>query len=1104
MLARNILLFTLLLDNGGKSVNPKIWNIFHDFYIPSDAFSLVRNQSAKLVLLSSNLESWNNSPYGQILHILDTETLQKVNAIWTKYANASNSKGEIHKHFREAIEKIVREHYTESDKPHHESIPSLTRSFGLLSVNSIHVSSLLMQQFWATGVTDKRDLPTDPICNPLFVFSAVAGDKFVLNWKMTPLAIFHFVHVAQQFYQSSRKVEDFATEVLNSAKKQFEEWSNAFITSTKQDCSGIILRFVVADPIALSFALQQRTSSNLPKPFINYSALWSGTELVFDAIDERQMPIKFNVIDSSTLCDHIGAINILIATIPLMQQSPASTIQMELTTRPWSEETMLLHQLLLTDPTFMCILLNIAPLPYLTGITTRGLLQDTPTLFDFSGARPANALERIIWKRPCSGDSLITEQTKLSFDPDDFVKVLMSIYTEMFVNVQQYGSPQGTTKPHHYTPAGFAALLAFLKPRIAVNWVHVMNLFIGRLGTEPPVSAKRLSADIMQQLDFFGVLTTTIFSPSRFRLEASDLSGTGVLSLPTPPETTIVVLSVPRHLVQPIYQKVQSTDMQCDFVITLYYDDGSYHIYSSPMPVFGSLQMDANGQTCHIETDMAGWNGSSDVHFCLSIKTRSLLDTLEAPGRKFLSLNLRGNAKKIFRNEYGTDLQIFKAALCDETKIRLVSYISRHHPTPVVTTLSPEHRGTSPTNGSSTDSPETITPDGRVSLSPPKLGVKNAKAILTRRVTLLTESDLQILGANATVSLTQTSPCTVTLTYGSSARLCQFPYPVNGQASTVRVARRSGWIEVSVPLTIPKKQPYGGYSNGPIPLVHTANSQLCSWNLPTINFNRLPCIDMGQNLQWIYDHLLHVISDEDEPDLDNPPLHLETKIIFSAFVGNVVGLSSPKERILGISVDGQLQVIFFIMGVYMDSASHSVVVDAYCFEVTPEHRATRSKLPQDQRLDIKDLDVHPGLLKVWKSALPAMIERCRDWQHTETCEFKTDIAGAEMRWMCSCGMGKVQPGFLAVKEWEEFASKVVRCAVSLLLPEPFIEQTRHQLLNRYEQVVKKIQQDISDNKDCSACGSKGKTKKCGKCGKVYYCGRECQRRHWKWHKSECP
>ena len=156
---------------------------------------------------------------------------------------------------------------------------------------------------------------------------------------------------------------------------------------------------------------------------------------------------------------------------------------------------------------------------------------------------------------------------------------------------------------------------------------------------------------------------------------------TGVLSLKNPPATTIAVLSVPRRLLQPIYQKcvIKMTEVQCDFVIRLHHDDVSHHVYSSPMPVFGSLKMDADGQSCQIETDETGWNGSSDVHFCLCLKTRALLNS--SPGCKFFSLNLWGSARKLFRNEYGTDVEIFRADLFDESKLRLVSSISGHSDT---------------------------------------------------------------------------------------------------------------------------------------------------------------------------------------------------------------------------------------------------------------------------------------------------------------------------------------------------------------------------------------------------------------------------------------
>ena len=37
---------------------------------------------------------------------------------------------------------------------------------------------------------------------------------------------------------------------------------------------------------------------------------------------------------------------------------------------------------------------------------------------------------------------------------------------------------------------------------------------------------------------------------------------------------------------------------------------------------------------------------------------------------------------------------------------------------------------------------------------------------------------------------------------------------------------------------------------------------------------------------------------------------------------------------------------------------------------------------------------------------------------------------------------------------------------------------------------------------CPACARVAKTK-CTGCKKVFYCGRECQKKHWKQHKFDC-
>jgi len=135
--------------------------------------------------------------------MVNTESLQKLHDIWLKYVNSSDAKDSIRQQFRKATRKVVHDHYTPADDKH-EAVAPLSWSFGMLAMGLYHVANHHIRQFWSTGVVDSKDLPTNPICNPLFVYTSIAGDKFVVNYSTTPLAIFHLATAVTELETGDR------------------------------------------------------------------------------------------------------------------------------------------------------------------------------------------------------------------------------------------------------------------------------------------------------------------------------------------------------------------------------------------------------------------------------------------------------------------------------------------------------------------------------------------------------------------------------------------------------------------------------------------------------------------------------------------------------------------------------------------------------------------------------------------------------------------------------------------------------------------------------------------------------------------------------------
>lgn len=148
--------------------------------------------------------------------------------------------------------------------------------------------------------------------------------------------------------------------------------------------------------------------------------------------------------------------------------------------------------------------------------------------------------------------------------------------------------------------------------------------------------------------------------------------------------------------------------------------------------------------------------------------------------------------------------------------------------------------------------------------------------------------------------------------------------------------------------------------------------------------------------------------------------------------------------------------------------------------------------------------VESSEMELWTTLLPTAVERARQsYAHASDCSYSrpNGVGGTTI---CGCGRGKdLPPDFTnCMRSVEamidgkvEIQPLFYRAAFSPLyaLPEvnPTVQMTRPGVDN------------LSAPARCANCGSVGPTKRCSRCQSASYCSKDCQRQHWKSHKSVC-
>jgi hypothetical protein len=461
------------------------WNLYYHFRIDEVSLQLLRTQAQKLHSLSISLGTWRKSKYGKLIRMCDDGSLQKVREIWNFYG--IERKGKELSRFKEHLDASIRK--SNQYKARLGIGINLTgfRSSSPAHLHSIDNLDALHKHYWEYGSTDlnQSTLSLAVHANPMFMSP---DDNVVLHYGTDPLLGFHLATAYVSLAPTSPLFRSAGLtpleNVVEVAKTEFHSWA----TSLRNYAHSTNLRFFVGDALAFSHSLQHRSNAESPSHAHWYRDRFHFEPLILDAEDYAEGgagPLAFTVIDTSNLIDHVGALNLLTATAPLLANEISATIYTEKLVRSDSTYSSLFDSLQCGPLATVSMLLGLTPVDFVTN--TSALSSGDEVLLDAATRRSSEIssesgqlFTRIAWKRPIrmhDGLTLRDAPRRLCFDPTGLATILYHMYLKMFENedmmqmmsnitmlkLQRFSIPT-------YQRASFVAFVKILRTRVNTDW----------------------------------------------------------------------------------------------------------------------------------------------------------------------------------------------------------------------------------------------------------------------------------------------------------------------------------------------------------------------------------------------------------------------------------------------------------------------------------------------------------------------------------------------------------------------------------------------------------------------------------------------------------
>ncbi|KAL8665775.1 MAG: hypothetical protein Q9168_007626 [Polycauliona sp. 1 TL-2023] len=1103
----------------------------------------LQEHTAKLVTASESLQTWLASSYGDYVQFTDDATLSELRHYWTQYGSVDVSRnGKIDATVREGMSKRSKEIGT-SNMVHG------LRSAGPLWIKGLEVLGHIYRRYWETGVAggntaDIKEIGQKSHANPMFAVSSAALGEFAVHYGSEPLLGFHLAETFRKLYCCGEKIALAAqsNRLVEAAKTQFTDWCQAFLAHVRS--RRVCVRLFSGEAIALCHQLQLGTGeANV------YAKPWKLRPLHIDghtSQNKSHWPLvnQFDVIDTSNLSDHVGLINMIVATAPLLRAQATSVLCTESLLAASDNPKNSLHAVIGTDIVTFSLFMGLAPIGLLAGTTFEAVSNEAgmqsmnrPTAID----KQSQYRLRIHWKSPCEESRVCAvardkEKTlqQVKVDADALAAWLFIVYKKMFAKEDlsaQFSAMQSTqnkkfsTDMQRYTRAAIVALIRVMKTTVLTDWDIAITKFLDLVDSDRTLL---IGSNSLQELNMhfalLGVYTLPVLAQgprqiqNRFGLQLRPRSNLeGVLGGPDPPSIVHIILSVPRKSLDVfttgagrvgstpgihVSVKQQSAGQQYE---------NSFHTFHC---YFGkALQGEEDGGPDRFVEDDMGWLGSADLVVVCPVPAFGLLMGPRSGLKVRLALNTNPENAALYRSKLGLQLTVYETSMENRRRV----WICGNPPYMNTNNSVAFHQKWLQMHSIKVNGETVVSAILDTNYKAHKLQIRTAFA--------QGSEEAKALASGASVIVVPLSSSTLILKLGNTlSRRLVFPFPVQSAHSKTRIARKSSWIEVEAPIYV-ASQPdtFDDWTK-----IHARpDGSLSLGSIPRVNLDVQPTLLLPtkKDETWLQLLMGGALSETEKSLKDsNQDLSTHPKIDLKESLNIIVqGLAGFHPRTNGrpaqifqltLSRNQSCHTLIFANSLHHDLDLGSIVVDAWVLPLTND-RVQKLKSGLEGLLSADPPAI--GVLLndresiMWKRMLPALAERCRTWNHKTSCEYWTKgeiplSVEEDQSPLCCCGEGNVTSSFTKVKKWAPFAKYVTRIAIAPIFPVPYMES-----LIRFPTIegstapgttasITTKPQGLRCDK-CSTSSSQLLT--CGGCGKVRYCSKECQKAAWKAHKVQC-